>query len=110
MENRLLWKCNKTQKGDEIPMWKIDYCGNTIKLKNVMKFQCGNRLLWKRNKTQKYVEIPRWKRDNYGNAIKLVNGVKFHLRGKRQIFNSVEYSETSVTYCFIIVVYYNVML
>ena len=69
MENRLLWNRNKTLRGDKIPMWKIDYYGNTIKsanvmnfqcgkktivearqkLRNVMKFHCGNRQLWKRN-------------------------------------------------------------
>ena len=41
VENRLLWKHNKTQKCGEIPMWKTYYCGNTIKSANMMKFQCG---------------------------------------------------------------------
>ena len=45
MEDRLLWKHNKTQSGDEIPMWKTDYCGNTIKLKSAMKFQSGRQTI-----------------------------------------------------------------
>ena len=50
--------------------------------------------MWKHSKTQKCDEIPLWKRDNCGNAIELVNVVKFHFAGTRQIFNSVEYSES----------------
>ena len=58
MEDRLLWKHNKTQSGDEIPMWKTDYCGNAMKPKSMMKFQCG-----------KYTIVE--------NAIKLKSVVKF---------------------------------
>ena len=39
VENRLLWKRNKTQKCDEIPWWKRDNCRNAIKYVNVVKFE-----------------------------------------------------------------------
>ena len=58
-------------------MWKTDYCGNTIKSKNMVQFQSG-------------------KQTDCKNAIKTVNAVKFQMRGNRQIFNSVEYSESNV--------------
>ena len=41
MENRLLWKHNKIQSCDEIPLWKRDNCGNAIKLVNVVNFHFG---------------------------------------------------------------------
>ena len=47
----------------------------------MVKFQCG-------------------KQTDCGNAIKLANAVKFQMRGKRQIFNSVEYSETQREFLF----------
>ena len=59
-----------------------------------MKFQLENRLLWKYNKTQSVTRFHCGKKTNCGNTIKFVNVVKFQLRGKRQIYNSVEYSES----------------
>ena len=41
MENRLLWKHNKTERCDEIPLWARDNCGNAIKYVNVVKFKFG---------------------------------------------------------------------
>ena len=41
IRERELWKRNSTGKCAVIPMWKRDYCGNAIKPKSMMKFQCG---------------------------------------------------------------------
>ena len=71
VEKRLLWRRNKIQKYNELPMWKRDYCRNTIKSKSMMKFQSGKETVVEMQQNPKRWWNSNMERDKYSIALNI---------------------------------------